>query len=225
MTRRWLLWPPSVPRAGGDRRRRARCRARATRCRGWRSRCRRRGPAIHPPRTRRATAGPPPVWTTAGPAHGQDAGRRRPGPSASGRPEPGSWVALGFSVETSESMNSNAEHAPGPLGGAHPHPVGPHHDARRRRGCGAAAWSGPSRPSPVAVDDEPAVHLGPVGRDPAAVEADLGGQVGGGVEARRERRRRPAAGSVVGLADLLRVGAVDLEQLGQGAAGPRRRRR
>ena len=178
--------------------RRATCRARSTRCRGWRSRCRRTARRSSPSRTSRATSGPAPVWTTAGP----HTARIRP-PAARARPD-----ALGH-LGHQQALGLLRRHLRGHELERARRPAG------RSRGCtrtpslptttrspGRTRCIGHGAAPRSSAHDQRAVHLRVLDVEPVAVDPHLGGQVGGGVEAGRQHavaigtapaRRRPAS--------------------------------
>ena len=112
---------------------------------------------------------------------------------------------------------------PGRAGGEDAHAVGPDDHGvpgpEAVEGDGAHDRVRPGGPvARIRVDDEDAVHLGPVRGDPAAGDPDLGDEVGRGAEpgGGHPVGRRRLRGRVAGRG---RVGPLHLEQLGQGGEG------
>ena len=130
-----------------------------------------------PASTRATIAGAAPVWTTAGPPTQRIL---RPS-SLMSRICWAIWrtsSACGFSEETSEFMNSKPPALRSIAGsGTTFTPLAPHTSWSPVR----TSLTG-DRPRPVALDDDPAVHLGVLDRHPRAAEPDDRLQVGRGVE-------------------------------------------
>ena len=175
--------------------------------------------SIQPSRTSRATAGPPPVWMTAGPQTARTVARRGRWAARMRSATCATSSALGFSEDTSEFMNSKARRSRSRSGAWTRTPswpttiavAGAH--AVHRHG----AHDGRPSPSPSS-DDEAAVHLRVLDGHPVAVDAHVGGEVGGGVEAGREHAVA-VGGDQLGVAVAHPAGAVHREALAQGVDG------